>query len=305
VPYIIKLEKILKDLKNNYSKTKMSQIEKIEKNQKSAGNTKQQISQSKYWCFTYHKGDIEKLEKDFQRFDLEFYIASQEFGGSGKTPHIQGYIEASKEIRPSELKLDKIIHWEKRKHPRKNNIIYIMKENPKVWITNKKSIVTKVLKDNELLKYKNQIKVLDEGSLYDWEKEIISIVSEDPCERTIYWYWSENGNIGKSTFTKFLAIKYNAIVISGNANDMKYAILEYSKKNKKYPDIIVCDIARNTSINRLCYSGFEEIKNGCFFSGKYESGMVLGNCPHFICFANREPAYERMSKDRWNVTKID
>lgn len=283
----------------------MCEIEKIEKKSKSVGNPRPQISQSKYWCFTYHKGDLEKIERDFRKFQLNFYIVSQEFGKSGETPHLQGYIESSNEIRPSELKLDKKIHWEKRIGTKKHNVLYIMKENPKIWITNDKNCVTKILKEELNKINKNKIKVLDEGSLYDWEKNILQIVSEDPCNRTIYWYYSDKGNIGKSTFTKLLAVKYGAIVVSGNASDMKYAVLEYKKKSGTYPHIIVCDIAKNTNVSKLSYSGFEEIKNGCFFSGKYESGMVLGNCPHFICFANVAPCLEKMSQDRWNITKLD
>ncbi len=292
-------------------------IEKIEKMCKSGGNTSPQISQSKYWCFTYHKGSLEYLETQFKdKFSehIKFYIFAQEFGKSGDTPHLQGYIESHEVLRPSEFKLDKKIHWEKRRGDRHDNVVYIHKVeglNPIEINYNKKistssvPIVSAILKDFESNRDRHLIKTLDEANLYNWENDILSIVGEEPHPRKIYWYWSEAGNTGKSTFTKYLAVKYKAIVVSGNASDMKFAVLEYKKKNKKYPEIIVCDVARNTNIDKLCYSGFEEVKNGCFFSGKYESGMVLGNCPHFIIFANSEPNYSKMSVDRWDVTNLD
>ena len=45
----------------------------------------------------------------------------------------------------------------------------------------------------------------------------------------------------------------------------------------------------------------EAIKNGCFFSGKYESGMVRFNSPHILVFANEPPERTKLSQDRWCV----
>ena len=101
------------------------------------GNTKPQISASKYWCFTLHSEPLkeitEQLEQVFTNF-CDFYIFSYEMGKSGKTPHYQGYIETKEKIRPTELKLTKVIHWEKcaiqkYKLRRKFNVKYICKEH--------------------------------------------------------------------------------------------------------------------------------------------------------------------------------
>ena len=281
----------------------MSKVEQKEKKETDLGNTKRQVSQSKYWCFTYHMGDLEQIEKEFilQADTISFYCVAQEYGKSGNTPHLQGYIEARKKIRPSELKLSKKIHWEKRRGTKQSNINYILKENG-MYVASEK--VFKVKSREEYIK---SIKILDEGSLYDWEKEIISIVSEDPCERSIYWYWSEKGCMGKSTFCKYLVIKHNALVLDGCAHDMKYAVMQYLEKHKRYPEIIVCDIARNVNIRKLDYTGYENVKGGLFFSGKYESGMCVGNNPHFFVFSNSEPIIDDtfMSRDRWKVKKLD
>ena len=85
---------------------------------------------------------------------------------------------------------------------------------------------------------------------------------------------------------------------------MKYAVCMYVEKQGYYPEIIILDIARSVNVKKLSYTGIEEVKNGCFFSGKYESRMVLGNCPHFICFSNREPEREMLSEDRWIVREL-
>jgi hypothetical protein len=246
---------------------------------------------------------------------IDFWLYSQEYGKSGETPHLQGYIECSNKVRPSEFKLDNKIHWEKRKGTQEQNCVYVCKEEVaeakppykidwkgKQWKSNKMEYLTKVLKDYEHRVFNiPKIKVIDEDRLYDWENEILSILTGTPCDRTIYWYWSERGNAGKSSFTKYLAVKLDALILSGNASDMKYAVSMYVEKQKVYPKIIILDIARNVNIGKISYTGIEEVKNGCFFSGKYESKMVLGDSPHFICFSNREPMKEKLSEDRWVI----
>lgn len=290
------------------------------------GNTKHQIPASKYWCFTLHSEPLKEITDQLEQvfnMSCNFYIFSYENGKSGKTPHYQGYIETFEKIRPTELKLSKCIHWEKcaiRKHNlrREYNVRYITKEFGFIWkeiIKHLKiNIYYKEALEDELIKLlkkiwpynpKLDIKVLNQDSLYRWQIELLSVLDEDPDDRLIHWYWSDKGNIGKSTFCKYLVIKKNALILSGNATDMKYAIQQYIEKTGNYPEIICLDIARDTNINKLSYSGFEEVKNGLFFSGKYESGMVVGNPPHFVVFANKEPSYQKMSLDRWKVYSLD
>lgn len=305
---------------------KKLKIVQIEQKGNLEGNTKPQISASKYWCFTLHSEHLseitEQLEQVFQDF-CDFYIFSYELGKSGKTPHFQGYIETKDKIRPTELGLSKVIHWEKcaiRKHSarRTYNVKYICKEHGnnykdilkllKVKIfynINQEDSLIKLIKDLFPYNYKANIKILDDDRLYDWQKDILSILTDDPHDRLIYWYWSKEGNVGKSTFCKYLVLKYNALVISGNAKDMKYAIKEWIDNTGEYPPIIILDVARSTNVKKLSYEGFEEVKNGLFFSGKYESGMCVGNPPHFLVFSNNEPVYDKMSQDRWQVLNID
>ena len=92
-------------------------------------------------------------------------------------------------------------------------------------------------------------------------------------------------------------------LLSGKATDMKYGIIKYKEKNGVFPDIIIFDIPRSSQ-QFVSWAGIEEIKNGMFFSAKYESDMVVFDNPHVICFANEEPDYNKLSKDRWKVKKI-
>jgi len=65
----------------------------------------------------------------------------------------------------------------------------------------------------------------------------------------------------------------------------------------------VFDIPR-TNIDYLNYEAIESIKNGCFFSGKYECTQVIMNCPHVIIFANSPPLEHKLSIDRWHIINI-
>ena len=116
----------------------------------------------------------------------------------------------------------------------------------------------------------------------------------------IYWYYETKGNVGKSTFCKYLCVKHKALILGGKASDMKYGIVKYMERHGDYPNLIVADIPR-TNRKFLSYQGLEEIKNACFFSGKYEADMVIGNNPHLIIFANFKPDKSKMSLDRWEI----
>ena len=84
---------------------------------------------------------------------------------------------------------------------------------------------------------------------------------------------------------------------------MKYGVMKYKETTGEYPRNIIIDIPRKLE-KFVSYQGLEEVKNACFFSGKYESGMVVGNNPNLIVFANFAPDYAAMSADRWVVKNL-
>jgi hypothetical protein len=81
-------------------------------------------------------------------------------------------------------------------------------------------------------------------------------------------------------------------------------IASYKKETKKYPKIIIFDVPR-ANIDHINYDAIESMKNGCFFSGKYECAQVLMNSPHIIIFANSEPQRYNLSMDKWHIVEID
>lgn len=138
---------------------------------------------------------------------------------------------------------------------------------------------------------------LEGKEMYEYQKEILEIIKKDPDDRKIYWYWDEDGNVGKSSFCKHLVLKYDAQYALGKKADIYHAINENVK-------ILVIDIPR-TCQEFTPYEVIESIKNGLIFSGKYESKVKVFNPPHVIVFANFPPDKSKMSRDRWMVNEID
>ncbi len=144
---------------------------------------------------------------------------------------------------------------------------------------------------------------LEGKTLYAYQHEIIELVLDEPDERLVYWYHSRKGNVGKSSLCKHLCMKHNALILGGRTQDAYYGIANRLKMAKDIP-LIVFDIPRSKG-NDITYEAIEGIKNGCFFSSKYESDMCLFNAPHLIVFSNYAPDQSQLSSDRWIVKCLD
>lgn len=140
--------------------------------------------------------------------------------------------------------------------------------------------------------------------IYGWQQKLVDLIP-DMKFRHVNWFWEPIGGIGKSTLVRYLAItrRKEVILVSGKDGDMKYGVYSFLKNHKKGPSIVMVDVPRSNK-EFLSYGGIEQIANGCFFSSKYESDMIVTRYPLVICFANSEPDYEKMSADRWQVYEI-
>lgn len=288
-------------------------MERMEISGISEGNTNPQISkeekglkrpsQSQYWCFTYNNYKIEHmelLEMTFKKMDCE-YIFQEEVGGDDEdnpgTPHLQGYMEfKDRRGRWSELKLPKQIHWAKRKGTRMDNIKYCSKEY--TWIGTPKRF-------SRFLKPPRPVKVLEEQQLRDWQKGVLSIVAQEPDDRTIFWIWSRAGKLGKTTFCKYLTMVHGAIQLAGKGADVRNGVVTHIQHTGTTPEFIVVPVPKSFDENYLSYEALENCKDMYFYSGKYEGGQVCGNCPHVFVFSNFAPETSKMSEDRWRIWQID
>lgn len=263
------------------------------------GNTSlPRISASKFWCFTYHfeKDGIDPLElerNEMARLETLFnvlcdkWIIGSEICPSTQRRHFQGFCGFKQKCRPIEKIEPKKIHWEKTKGNSDDNYIYCSKEGK--------------FKSNFSIP-KPVIDPLKDLTLKPFQQEIIDILKEPVDNRKIYWYWDKDGNVGKTSLCKHIAINYNSIVLTGKANDIKSGVATHINLKKEL-NVALFHYARSNE-EYVSYEALENIKDGMFFSGKYESSMCLFNPPHVIVFANFAPDTEQLSKDRWIVKNI-
>lgn len=253
--------------------------------------SRKQVSPQLYWFFTLNNYTYDNIINLHEKFQVltEWFIFQEEIGESG-TEHLQGTIKLKSKGRPFELFPDIQIHWEKTNSV-KNAIEYCSKEksrNGKIY-TN--------------LMLPKPLKLLDEASLYPWQKEILDLCLTEPDDRTIHWFWSLKGCNGKTTLAKLLCARYGALCISGKGTDCKHGIVSYIEQKKTAPIIIIMNIARCTE--HISYEAIENVKDGLFFSGKYESTMCIFNNPHVIIFANQPPCGSKMTDDKWCIRNLD
>lgn len=250
------------------------------------GSQTRTVSPAKHWCFTWNQPyQIDEMKKWAAMSLIQKLVVQEEMGEQG-TYHLQGYLMFAEKQRPMTVfKEEKRIHWE-------------VCRNPDASIQYCSKLSTRVEDGFSLqvgVTIKESISVI---TPMGWQKDLVKrIPSMEP--RNIYWYWEPSGNKGKSALCKYLCVKHGALILAGKSCDMKAAIASMKEK----PKLIVMDIPRS-STKYVSYTGIEEVSNGCFFSGKYEGGMVLMENPKIIVFANAEPDYHEMSHDRWKVTDI-
>lgn len=246
------------------------------------GNTRPRFVPSKHWCFTLNNWEIqelETLETVCKEKEIKYCIG-KEVGENG-TPHLQGFISSKTKIRPMETFKNKRIHWEKCKGNEEQNIKYCTKDNN--YTTN--------------IKIKKPLTILKEEQLYEWQIDIIKIIEQEPDDRKIYWYWEEKGCAGKTTFSKYLSSKYEAIPLEGKKNDILYCAAEFES------EIYIWDLERSME-SYVSYGALEKIKNGYYMCSKYESKPIIRNPPHVIVFANFAPDESKLSRDRWEIRNI-
>lgn len=263
---------------------------------KKGAKKKRRCVPSKYWCFTLNNWTIKQMETlctDFAKLSVDA-IVGKEIGESG-TPHLQGYVEFKQKTRPLEKlgEWAKKAHWEKRKGKGPQAAAYCAKDGN--------------YKEYGDMHVPIPLEKITYGDLRPSQQRIADMFKEreDPkWGRKIHWFWEREGNWGKSVLATYLVDQCRAIEVSGKAADAKCGIAAYVEANGEGPPIVIMDVPRTRGSEYISYEAIESIKNGRFFSSKYESGMVRFNKPHVICFANEPPCVERMSVDRWVIEKL-
>lgn len=251
------------------------------------------------WCFTinnYDEEDIDTLSHTFSEKGWK-YIIGREVGENG-TPHLQGFLETKSAIRFKTIKkLMPRAHIEKTKGTINDNIKYCSKDGD--FVSNiEYEYTAEELYNNEMKEQYNNV------VWKDWQQNVINLINEKPDKRSVIWIWEKEGNVGKSFLVQYLDWKYDAIIANGKQSDVFNQYKEYIEVKKKQPKIALIDVPRSHE-NYICYSTFEKIKDGLFYSGKYEGGKLRVVKHHLIIFANFAPKTELLSSDRWKIIDLN
>ncbi len=248
---------------------------------------------SRNWFLTWNNYSADSIGILLKLSGVKRYCIQEEVGKDG-TPHLQGVIVFSDAVRFSTLNsmCDKKCWWSKCKSvgAAKTYCSKVATASGKRWVKGF-HIPRKV------------IDPLEGKQLYEWQQEILDRVRGEADDRKVYWFWSAEGNVGKSVLCKHMVLKENAIVVGGSFRDAYYAIAQRVSK-KLDVHVVVFALSRSQG-NKVSYIAIEGIKDGMFFSPKYESGMCVYNVPHVLVFANEEPDLSQLSKDRWVVKCLD
>lgn len=228
-------------------------------------------------------------------------LAFQEERGANGTPHLQGVCRFRKKLRTPSNKFSFEAHWERMRGTPEQAKEYATKEETRDGQT------FTVNWPEAAAPYVPSHLAFDD--LYLWQKEVVNYVKECDNDREILWIWEDVGNTGKSALARHLVVKEGALMLSGKGSDVKYGVVTYCQKKPKGPPVVIYDIPRCLDAGDgklyVSYAGIEEVKNACFFSPKYESGMCVYEPPVVVCFANQPPEREKMSADRWKIWRLN
>jgi hypothetical protein len=246
------------------------------------------------WCFTENNPEAGTWEQRVEKFKslAKFWIIAREVGESG-TPHFQGYVEWNSPMLFDNMKKLMPRAWlAKAKGTTEQNRRYCMKQgdySTNIPLPRRETILCKY----EAVEWKC------------WQRHIIDLVDDQyGDDRTINWFWENDGNVGKSFLTKYLVLKYDAIICSGKSADVFNQVNTWLQDHgEASPKLVVVDIPR-CSMDYVNYQAIEAVKNGLLYSGKYEGGVCVFESPVVICMSNGPPDTDKLSMDRWNIHMI-
>lgn len=260
--------------------------------------SKNQPNQLIFWCFTFNNfhlinNSVETLVAYFEEH-CKWYVFQHEVGGNSELPHLQGCICLKKENRWSNFGLPKQIHWAKtedieaqKRYCMKLDYVGGRVRNDAIWCS--KDI------------HPPQEEIIHWVS---WNTYLRDCIIHETEKRKIFWFWSEGGKMGKTSFTRWLIDKFGAQFCSGG----KYSDicnLVFHTDMEKTP-VVIFTLPREHK-NHVSYSALESIKDRLVCNMKsFKNGSKKWNRnTHVIVFGNYPPDMSKLSADRWIIHNVD
>lgn len=257
--------------------------------------------QGKFWKVNYHLKDDESFESVFNTLQSKVvpfcakYIFSEEYGSKGKTRHIEGgFITREDRKRRSAIQSSfKFSDCQKSKKANWQAIINYCTKEGNTRITNET--------------IKRPITYINRDDFYIYQEKIMSIISEEPDNRTIHWFFGPKC-IGKTQLLKYLCGKHGANVITIRTE--QHALAQVYKTHETV-DIYCMNLTADQSKYQphCIFSILESIKDEMFSAsfGTECNGMCLMNTKHVIVMANEPPkfAHTEIDINRFIIYEID
>lgn len=227
------------------------------------------------------------------------WVFQREIADSG-FDHWQGRLSLIKKRRIGELiKLTADhfdgVHWSPTTTDvhSKGNFNYVMKADSRTDgpFTDQDNIEPPPL-TRQLKSFLNQDK-------YPWQEQLLKMVAEED-DRSIKLIIDHAGNSGKSIFAEYLEYEGKAWEVPPfrAMEDIMQCVMSINNQ-KAY----IIDMPRAMKKDKLSefYSGLEALKNGVAYDKRYSFKKKRMDRPQVIVFTNKEPCWEYMSKDRWEI----
>ena len=156
--------------------------------------------------------------------------------------------------------------------------------------------------------FRNQRSILDPSSvnLRVWQERLLELMQEK-TEREIIWIKGTQGNEGKSWFQTYLQSLYGTSRVArfdmtSKSSDILHIMTKLSLSSI---DIFLFNEQRCVVNVEYSYSILEIIKDGYAISPKFHGQTINVKTPNVvIVFANRNPVFDSLSLDRWNILEI-
>lgn len=294
------------------------------------------------WCFTcnnYSEDDETSIARVSEGSRISYVIYGREVGTSG-TPHLQGYVQFSKQtsMRTALKVLGIQAHMSPTRSPARA-LEYCKKEGnwvefgtPPTFNSEGTTSGTR----NDLTPFKEAVKagnrnkkdlreqfsevaarhprffeqyILDNRPkppvethpLRPWQENLYNLLKHKPNNRQIVFVVDEVGDQGKSWFADYYEMLHE---------DRTQIIIPGKKADMAYAvdeekSVFFFDCPRSKQGDFIQYDFLEELKNGRIFSPKYESGIKrFPKKPHVIVLMNEFPDDSKLSKDRYLIYEI-
>lgn len=279
------------------SEPKIKKIKENHKKSSEEGNNNSSSDEfsSRRFVFTinnYSENQKIKLLEFNKKFAKKF-IHGYEVGEQG-TPHIQAFAEYKTTVKRQRIKnaVGGEFYCDGAKGTTEQNLIYCSKSGK--YDTN---CHMHDIKDRE--KYLNAVLRPWQQKMYD---KIMDSIGDD---RKMIWLWEPTGNIGKSFLIKYMCYKHEDIMTKsgGKTADIAYQMVSFKASKGWSPRVVFANMTRS-DYSHVNYAALEDLKDGHFPSGKFESCQYIAATSLVVICANCEPDYNAVSQDRWEVINL-